>query len=277
MGDVDDIERKIGLLIGEHFRDGRLSLPSGADEQRREVIGWLSQKTLRFRAAALALLARVRPILEGLRGDLFDYERERFFFRIDSRHIVKSPEGILEKMARKWGAESNPPISFHNLGELTDLGRFRVVVNFLSDLETISRHLEAPYDGSARDELTEPQRKLFDDFFLRSNRFENLVELSPSERKKGERCLKGVFLLKSDPSVCIEVQLMTALQEAWDKKDHFLIYEQRRRGNVVLDAHEREIFSISESLFLMDLHFDRMKRDIELQLPEVRMEVGEGS
>jgi hypothetical protein len=48
------------------------------------------------------------------------------------------------------------------------------------------------------------------------------------------------------------------LQEAWDKKDHFLIYEPRRRGEPIDGADSIEIYAMSELLYVADLTFDRL-------------------
>lgn len=60
------------------------------------------------------------------------------------------------------------------------------------------------------------------------------------------------------------------LEEAWDKKDHFLIYEPRRRGESI-DLNDRiEIFAMSELLYVADLTFDRL-------LEAIRQRRGEAS
>ena len=60
----------------------------------------------------------------------------------------------------------------------------------------------------------------------------------------------------------VEVQVQTQLQEAWDKKDHFLNYEPRRRGENIDPSSTIEMFSMSELLYVADLTFDRLKKTI---------------
>jgi ppGpp synthetase/RelA/SpoT-type nucleotidyltranferase len=82
--------------------------------------------------------------------------------------------------------------------------------------------------------------------------------------KKGERCHKGVFYPQAlhHQYLRVEVQIQTQLQEAWDKKDHFLVYEPRRRGEDVSLDHRCEIFAMSELLYVADLTFDRLREEI---------------
>ena len=248
------------------FLDGP---PPPTATERRSLIGrWLQSESIRWKATALALIARFRAILAEIEERAHRRHMVRLVARIDASALVKSPASILEKMAREWRAEGgceggNPPISFSNYtAELSDLARFRVVANFLSDVETIAQALQEPY-GPATD-LTVGQRAMREDFLLERNRLEDSIHLPPKERKKGERCRKGVFYPVAADAARpgVEVQVQTLLQEAWDKKDHFLIYEPQRRGETIADRHAIEMFAMSELLYVADLTFDRLRADI---------------
>jgi ppGpp synthetase/RelA/SpoT-type nucleotidyltranferase len=259
------IEGRKQLLIQRHFpwnQDGFLAKPAGSDPaaQERAVMQWLEHRTLSFGAAALALAARIHPILRELEAPV---SPGRLLARIDCSSHVKSPASILEKMVRAWGAEQHPAIGFHNLHEeMSDLGRFRIVANFLSDAVRIARALEEPYDALASGRLTVAQRQLRAEYSLKENHLVDLIHLDSSHRKSGERCLKGLFRPRVHERLAVEVQVQTLLQEAWDKKDHSLIYERRRRGEVVEPQHQREIFAMSEMLWVADLTFDRLRAEI---------------
>ncbi|MCP3997331.1 MAG: hypothetical protein GY722_20060, partial [bacterium] len=263
---ADDLTTTIARLIREHFPWGApgypISAPVEADQQRRLVEGWLRQKTGQFEIAVTALVALVEPILreveEGVRQD----GEYRLVHRFDLGNATKSPASILERMAREWGEKPGeaPPVSFDNLDrELDDLGRFRIVTNFLSDVDRIADRLAAPY--CTRQGLSPAQRSLAADYLLRTNRFEDKIRLHPGRRKKGERCCKGVFepRRREQSHLRVEVQIQTLLEEAWDKKDHYLLYEPRRRGEKVALEHECEMFAMSELLFVADLTFDRLR------------------
>lgn len=263
----DAVSVRVRRLVDDYF-DWQGARPELWEERLRYVHHWLDQQTSVYRTVATALIARIEPLLASLHQELPSSERGRFLYRIDERHVLKTPESILEKMARKWlDSTRPPPISFENLEELNDLGRFRIVTNFLSDAAWISERLEEPYDALKRERLTPVQQVLRQEFGLQRNRFEDLIAVMPSERETGERCRKGHFmpLLPEYRGIRVEVQILTVLQEAWDKKDHVLIYERRRAGHRVEEEHERISFSLSEQLYLADLLFDQLKRAQSMQ------------
>jgi ppGpp synthetase/RelA/SpoT-type nucleotidyltranferase len=254
---------KVQALVNTHF-SWEEPAPEHWEGRLAHVRRWLEQETVIYRAVATALIARIDPILASLQQRLPEHERGRLLYRLDDRHVLKTPDSILEKMARRWEDPSRPPpISFNNLDELNDLGRFRIVTNFLSDVDWLCRHLEEPYDATKRERLSPLQQTLCREFSLQGNRFEDLIAISPRKRMSGERCRKAHFTSRAPEhrAYRVEVQLLTVLQESWDKKDHFLIYERRRAGLRVDEAHERLSFSLSEQLYLADLMFDQLKKD----------------
>ncbi len=266
---MDLLTTNIERLIREHFPWGESGIPASPsakpDQRRRWVEEWLRRKTATFDAAVITLVARVEPILREVEEEVRESGEHRLVTRIDLGNAIKSPASILEKMVRVWEEKGSevPPVSFTNFTrELDDLGRFRIVTNFLSDVELIADRLAAPY--GTRQGLTAAQRALADDFLLRSNAFEDKVLLHPRRRNKGERCRKGVFepRLPEQSHLRVEVQIQTLLQEAWDKKDHYLLYEPRRRGEKVDLEHECEMFAMSELLYVADLTFDRLRAEM---------------
>ncbi len=262
------IEAKKKLLIQRHFPWGELGYlprPSSGDLTAHEkaVTLWLEQQTLPFGAAALALAARIQPILREIE---IPVSPRRLLARIDCSSHVKSPASILEKMVRDWNPDlqGHPSLGFHNFRQdITDLGRIRIVANFLRDAERISKALEEPYDTEAAGRLSAAQVALRTDYSLKENHLVDLIHVDPEKRRAGERCFKGLFRPRGLPEqLVIELQVQTLLQEAWDKKDHFLIYERRRRGDPVEPRHEQEIFAMSELLFVADITFDRLLGEI---------------
>ena len=266
---TEPLLKLIARLIRDHFPWGTAgappSAPSEPDQQRRAVEEWLRRHTAQFQAAVTALVARIEPILREVETEVQLDGEHRLVARIDLDHATKSPASILEKMAREWGARPGeaPPISFANYArELDDLGRFRIVTNFLSDVERIADRLAAPY--RTRKDLSDAQQALAEDYLLRQNAFEDRVLLHPGKRDKGERCHKGIFEPKRPElsHLRVEVQIQTLLQEAWDKKDHYLLYEPRRRGEPITLEHECEMFAMSDLLYVADLTFDRLRKSM---------------
>ena len=152
-----------------------------------------------------------------------------------------------------------------------DIGRFRIVVSFLSDLSELKSKICHAFGGAGA-ALSPGQQRLRDDFILTGGRFKDTVNLAPTERKKGERSLKASFSVQHGDlkALVVELQIVTQLQEAWDKKDHFLIYEPRRQGRPPSANHEREIFAMSELLYVADLTFERLRQAIRTRRPRRR-------
>jgi ppGpp synthetase/RelA/SpoT-type nucleotidyltranferase len=258
---------KIERLCQDHFpwgKNGNPPVPSSPQERETHVCSWLDKFTIPYRAAALALTARMVSILNVLESELPDYEKPRFFAKIDASSITKSPASLLDKMVRGWDhtTGNSPQFSFDNLHSLADVGRFRIVANFLSDVRMIAKKIGEPYTAKPATELPEHQGNLKEEYHLEKKKFENLIDVLPEKRNKGERCFKGVFYPTKGYKLNIEVQIQTLLQEAWDKKDHFLVYEPRRRSEAIQDHHQIEIFSMSEVLYTADLTFDRLKESM---------------
>ncbi|ADO75928.1 hypothetical protein [Stigmatella aurantiaca] len=251
-------------LVDQHFTHWRAGRPRRWEERLEEVRHWLDEQTRPYEAVGLALIAQMGPLLTEIQQSLPVHERRRFLYRMDADNLRKSPEGILEKMAREWNEAGGtaPPKGFNNLADLKDLGRFRIVASFLSDVELLSARLEATYDASRSRSLSPAQQHLAQGFRLIDNRFEDLIHSRPPKRKSGERCRKGLFA-PQEPSLShyrIEVQIVTAFQEGWDKKDHHLIYERVRTGQALDEHHQRMSFALSEQLFIADYLFDTIKR-----------------
>jgi ppGpp synthetase/RelA/SpoT-type nucleotidyltranferase len=268
--DSPKIATKIVQLIRQHFPWGEGDCPARPTNDDPSVVeksatGWIKNRvnSTSLESTALALHARIQDVIEEMPNRLPPTERSRFFYRPDLTHLMKSPESILDKIARSWEQDKDkaPTVPFNNfLARMDDLARFRMVLNFLSDVEMVCRKLEEPYRVSAeeRSRLTSKQQALYSDFALLNCCLEDLIMLGPEKRFSGERCRKGLFSLRKDDRIRVEVQIQTMLQEAWDKKDHFLVYERERRGDVVEESHSIEIYAMSELLYVADLTFDRL-------------------
>jgi hypothetical protein len=190
-------DARINQLIQEHFPWAKPGFPASApaepDQKRRFVEDWLRRQTVPFRAAVTTLVARVQPILRDVEEEVGQAGEQRLVARIDLGNVTKSATSILEKMVRAWKEpDEAPPVHFDNFTrKLDDLGRFRIVTNFLSDVERIAERLAAAYHP--RQALSDAQRALGEDYRLHEDTFEDKVLLHPRDRNKGERCFKGVF------------------------------------------------------------------------------------
>jgi ppGpp synthetase/RelA/SpoT-type nucleotidyltranferase len=274
-----EIEEWIEKLVMEHFPWGQKDIsgqeamhkekPEHYQEARAYVEDWLSKDRLLEKHSFC--VGNLHKVLDNLiRSEGFKkscrHGEGRFVARMETENQLKQPESILEKMARAWkekGGEKEPPIKFHQLFEVDDLARLRIVVNFVGDMENLRLYLEEPYrSGVSIDGLSDEQKRLMDDFDLKSSCFEDRLLVDPKDRKKGERCYKGIFCSKQNKEIKIEIQIVTMLQEAWDKKDHFLLYEPMRQGRYVEKHQKIKSYALSESLYLLDTAFDQMFNEV---------------
>lgn len=135
---------------------------------------------------------------------------------------------------------------------MTDLVRFRIVCNFLSDVRKVADTITAS--------------KKVNEYFLVEKK--DSLELRPSQRKSGERSIKFILEYKNRRGLFLEIQVMTLLQEAWDKKDHFLVYETHRLepgddGRNFPDYLDAKLFAMSELLYVADNYFDDLRNSRE--------------
>lgn len=148
---------KIVQLIRQHFPWGQGDCPArpAVDDPNgleKSATGWIKNRVTRtgLESAALALHARIQDVLEEIQVQLHASERSRFFYRSDLTHLMKSPESILERIAREWEPDKGeaPKVCFDDfLGTMDDLARFRIVLNFLSDVKMVCRKLERALHG----------------------------------------------------------------------------------------------------------------------------------
>jgi len=201
------------------------------------------------RALCTTVIAKVKKVLEPLKRQF----GHRFFYRIDDSNTSKSLESIIDKIRRGEQANTKNEITIKNFAEtMTDLARFRIVCNFLADMEKISQALRKS------EELNE--HFTFD--------VKDTTKVRPKDRKSGERSIKLILGYKKSPGLFLEIQVMTQLAEAWDKKDHFLVYEIRRRApesdeENFPDFLDAKMHAMSELLNVADNYFDDLRQTRE--------------
>ena len=199
-------------------------------------------------------------IIENLQTAWSDYEK-RFVVFLDDSNSTKSPSRVLEKMVRTWvkdGRPDQPNISPGNYRtELPDALRFRYVVNFLGDGEKLLEFIQR--------ELNSPNSRLSQIFEIDDGTLKCSVHDPLNQRKGGERSWKCRLINKSI-QVKTELQICTQLQVAWDKKDHFLIFERKRRGLKIQSGDKIQMKHISDQLYVVDRQIDELHRSILARL-----------
>jgi ppGpp synthetase/RelA/SpoT-type nucleotidyltranferase len=185
---------------------------------------------------------------------------DRFFCRIDDTHPIKTPASIIEKILRsrteaekkkdKGKLNKDVVYSLDNfVDEMTDLARFRIVCNFLEDVFEVSE--------SIRNSTSITK-------FFNESKFDDTINLH--KRTKGERSLKLILKHKSQPHIYLEIQIMTQLQEAWDKKDHYLVYEKKRSSQKSDDDNfptylDAKMSAMAELLYIADDYFNQLQKE----------------
>ena len=181
----------------------------------------------------------------------------RFFCRIDADNKVKQPSSIIDKIMRSSEAGAGKAVSEScTLGNFTttmqDLARFRIVCNFLHDVDEV---VEALNNSDILNRMFDIEIK-------------ETINQHPGSRKSGERSVKFILKYNKHPGLFLEIQVMTQLSESWDKKDHFLVYEVRRRFPDKEDENfpdylDAKMNAMAELLYVADNYFEALRASRE--------------
>lgn len=202
------------------------------------------------------LKSLVEKELEGLKSGV-----GRDVAEIWTEHQKKSPKSVVEKILRSEGLTKDNFIE-----EMDDLVRFRILCNYLSDVKAVVERIEKStaipkiFKIFDRDDRIWEVRIPADD--------EEIEEERRKKRFTGVRGYYLVFQVKELPGVKIEVQITTLLENAWDRKDHHLVYEPERKGVEIDQVLEFQMFklrvkAISDMLYVADEYFDVLRREVE--------------
>ncbi len=201
-----------------------------------------------------ALCSTTIKAIKEILGPLIEEHSNRLFCRIDDSHTLKSPASIVEKIRKsqkssskvKTGQSPEPYDLDNFMSKMTDIARFRIVCNFLSDVNRVAEQIRH----------SEKIKYFFN--------VEETSTIDLHRRVAGERSVRFILEYMSRPGLFLEIQIMTQLQEAWDKKDHYLVYEKRRSSSK--DDHENfptyldsKMFAMAELLYVADNYFDQLR------------------
>jgi len=201
--------------------------------------------------------AVIAEIKKSILPPLVDKYNYRFFCRVDIDHRVKQPSSIIDKIMHFSESSAGKTVSeLCTLDNFTttmkDLARFRIVCNFLHDVEEV-------VDALNNSDIL---NRMFD-IVTRTT-----MDLYPVSRKSGERSVKFILEHKKSPGLFQEIQVMTQLSESWDKKDHFLVYEVRRRFpdkeyEKFPDYLDAKMNAMGELLYVADNYFEALRASRE--------------
>ena len=216
---------------------------------------YLLSKIHLYETLCTSAMAEVNTLLHPL----IEQYSHRFFCRIDETHRLKTPASIVDRLYRSYkerSANDGPDSGHYDLAnfvtKMTDLARFRIVCNFLSDVMKVSEKIKNSENLNS-----------FFDIKQKSS-----INQRPKDRKSGERSIKFTMEYKKMPGLFLEIQVMTQLEEAWDKKDHFLVYEKHRQapdkdGEYFPDFLDAKMLAMSELLYVADTYFDELRASRE--------------
>ena len=176
-------------------------------------------------------------------------KRDHWYLFGDATHI-KSISSIRSKLARDLSEKNNTPVRLTEeqlkgkILEFSDLGRGRIVCTFNQDAESLLGRLI--HDGLFLDKYTCP--KGVRDFIYDPSRRDGL---------KGHRARQFSVRvpMKNPHTFGFEIQLMTVLQQAWDRRNH-PFYEFTREGGNLSDELLVNDFACAETLHLVDRQAD---------------------
>lgn len=266
-------------MADEHVNEDEIIATYFPVALREHIV--LTEKIIRrisldFRTAASAALRLVEEI-QGDRPRL-PGEDGRFVYRLDTTQRTKQPSSIITKMCRiiKDTKDKNPAwltykdnaeafLDHFLYTELSDVARFRIVCNYISDVRHLGEYLRNSPKLRAQIPLFDPERDYKD----------RIDDLELRERAQGHRAIHLSLPFKIEERVVrVEVQLMTMLQEAWDKKDH-PIYEKRRIGREIPPSAQIKLRAMSDLLYVADEFSDTLWQDITRDEQPVAAGLGE--
>jgi ppGpp synthetase/RelA/SpoT-type nucleotidyltranferase len=187
----------------------------------------------------------------------FQEEFKREVAIISPEHRDKTPESVVEKILR-----SNGELTKENFAaEMDDLVRFRILCNYLSDVQRTVKRIRESKAILKEFEIISSEDRIWGVRIPSDD-----LKIEDERRRKRLTGVRGhylVFRARESPEVKIEVQVTTLLENAWDRKDHHLVYEPERRGVKINQIFRLRVKSISDMLYVADEYFDVLRQELE--------------
>jgi ppGpp synthetase/RelA/SpoT-type nucleotidyltranferase len=215
---------------------------------------WLEPLMRRVQVAAQRVNHDVREALRSARDRILEREGgTRTVWHVtgtDGRSLMKSMTSVRSKLGRELcrresdGRLPKGRMSLDQVEKLLlsfgDLGRFRVVCDLSMDVKEALEEL-----------LQVEQQLLIGRYEVRG--FKDFVyDLDLREPARGHRAQQFTVEVEEDGyPVLVEIQLMTLLQNAWDRRNHPLYEWHREGGSLPVELHVNDV-ALAETLHLVD-------------------------
>lgn len=216
----------------------------GQDTSVVQARKWIEEKVRAHKDIMLYVKSILSSIIEAYENEVKQKNNRMVAVLMqEEEYMVKSTDSIIEKIWRNL--QNSGTCNKENFHEsMEDILRFRILCNYLTDIKALKKFLP---------------EKMSEKGYEIVNGIKDFIEQCPEDRKRGHRAVHFVFKISlNKKDFLFEVQLMTLLQNAWDKKDHHLVYEYRRRSEEVPLELKIRSYAMSEMLFVADDFFSNI-------------------
>lgn len=230
----------------------------------RDFERWFEPLKLRVTVAVQTAHDAVMKALEAERELVCEHEGgSRTIWSVtgtDGKSLMKSVASVRTKLGRELcereAKERLPPgrMSIDQIEKILldfgDLGRFRIVCDLSLDVEKALRVL-----------IPKPRKTLLGRFPLRGKIKDFTYDFELRRLARGHRAKQFTVKVEEDGQVIlVEIQIMTLLQNAWDRRNH-PIYEWEREGGSLPARLRVNDVALAEALHLVDEQATRNWRE----------------
>lgn len=225
-------------------------------EKMKKVVAEKRRKLVIYHSGILDFLTNIiEEEIKELKSEV-PFGNIRLVAEIANNHLFRTPQdpriksikSIIDKIER-----SNGRYTIENFDkEMSDIFRMRIRCNYLSDVKAIVERIRKSKPILETFTIVEDEDKIIE------NRIKAMIKPTIEKPEWIWIRLHSFVFKHKEIEDCpkIEIQIMTMLQDAWDKKDHYLFYESKRMGDIVSPECKIKMNAMSELLYVADEFFD---------------------
>jgi ppGpp synthetase/RelA/SpoT-type nucleotidyltranferase len=206
------------------------------------AIAFIKERTRKHDDMQTTILKQLKKAILEYRNKIKEGEK-RISVAVDEEtaYNLKTPESVIKKIWRNNSKYTKD--NFHET--MKDIIRFRILCNYLRDVEEMAKILPGKMLSYNYQKIDGPK---------------DFIKMDPGKRKKGHRAVHFVFkaVFNQQEFLLFEVQLMTLLQNAWNRKIHSIVYEPHRIGKEVPLKTLMRSCAMSDMLYVADDYFNEL-------------------